>query len=738
MSELSWSSGTTLTVPAGTATDNLQRLIGTAPAGATIRLEAGDYILTRPLEIDRGDISLLGVGATRFVVDFDGGREGNAIELHGGNAYGSVRLVADAGEGATVLRLESTHDFSAGDYLWIETENTDSFLDSIGDENWRKDKPLRTTMVRVESVDGDRVVLENGVYFDHDASITTVERIEPLRNVEIGGFEIRYGFGTPDPDDFSNTLSSDYHRTAAMSFFSIADVTVRDVHVQDGASNAFNFERAVNVSADALSTDGAHDKGSGGNGYAYQLKSVFESEFTGLEDQHMRHSLVFGSWYSSAYNQIEILSTDRDVNFHGGRDHHNTVHVVESIRGADVISTVLWQMDIPGESYGAPTDMTTNIVTFDHVVGSKRDDFVHGDDNANFLDGAAGDDALYGEGGDDVLAGGTGNDDDLLVGGAGVDTALFAGPRADYDIQLGDDPGEVIVDGPHGTDTLRGVEWIAFEDGSLELATAIAGYVPDAVGPPSGDAEPPSGDGAGTPDPDAGGGSDPGDGASVVTLQGSDGRDTYRIDDPLVRIAEAPDGDWDTVEASVDYTLDENVEKLQLIGDAVEGTGNELRNVILGNDGANVLRGEGGDDSLYGRAGADRLYGGAGDDALDGGEGDDVLMGGGGRDELEGGAGADEFEFADARHSVGAARDRIVDFDAGEGDTIDLTRIDANAGTSGRQAFVYVGATAFSGAAGELRFADGLLVGDVDGDGAADFEVEMEGVAALGNDDLLL
>jgi Ca2+-binding RTX toxin-like protein len=180
------------------------------------------------------------------------------------------------------------------------------------------------------------------------------------------------------------------------------------------------------------------------------------------------------------------------------------------------------------------------------------------------------------------------------------------------------------------------------------------------------------------------------------------------------------------------------VEKLQLIGDAVEGTGNELRNVILGNDGANVLRGEGGDDSLYGRAGDDRLYGGAGDDALDGGEGDDVLMGGGGRDELEGGAGADEFEFADARHSVGAARDRIVDFDAGEGDTIDLTRIDADARKDGHQSFVYVGNAAFSGAAGELRFADGLLVGDVDGDGAADFEVEMEGVAALGNDDLLL
>ena len=58
---------------------------------------------------------------------------------------------------------------------------------------------------------------------------------------------------------------------------------------------------------------------------------------------------------------------------------------------------------------------------------------------------------------------------------------------------------------------------------------------------------------------------------------------------------------------------------------------------------------------------------------------------------------------------VGANRDGIVGFKHSEHDRIDLTTIDADKTAGGNQAFDLIGTAAFSGAAGELRFAGGLL-----------------------------
>lgn len=65
------------------------------------------------------------------------------------------------------------------------------------------------------------------------------------------------------------------------------------------------------------------------------------------------------------------------------------------------------------------------------------------------------------------------------------------------------------------------------------------------------------------------------------------------------------------------------------------------------------------------------------------------------------------------------------------GDRIDLTDFDANALTRGLQDFRFIGGQGFSGRAGELRFAGGVLAGDTDGDGTAEFAGTVAGIAAL-------
>jgi hypothetical protein len=123
-----------------------------------------------------------------------------------------------------------------------------------------------------------------------------------------------------------------------------------------------------------------------------------------------------------------------------------------------------------------------------------------------------------------------------------------------------------------------------------------------------------------------------------------------------------------------------------------------------------------------------RAYGGA-----------DTVTGGGGADTLIGGTGSDRFVFASLSDSATTGQDRISSFAVG--DLIDLSGLDADAGTGGDQAFTFIGTSAFS-AAGQVRYvySGGVvtLTGDVDGDGAADFRIDVTGVTSLSSSDLVL
>ncbi|RVM18089.1 M10 family metallopeptidase [Sinorhizobium meliloti] len=234
-----------------------------------------------------------------------------------------------------------------------------------------------------------------------------------------------------------------------------------------------------------------------------------------------------------------------------------------------------------------------------------------------------------------------------------------------------------------------------------------------------------------------------------------------------------------------------------LIENAKGGAGNDA---ITGNAAANALWGNGGDgnDNLAGGAGADRLDGGngtdlanyanatagivadlyspgsntgeaagdtyvsierlygsafndtlrgdnranllnglAGNDMLNGRDGNDTLIGGSGADRLIGGGGADTFVFETTAQSAPAFRDVIDDFASGV-DRMDLRSIDANSNAVGDQAFLFIGSNAFHGKAGELNFRSGIVSGDVNGDGLADFQIKVMNLSALSGSDFLL
>ena len=92
----------------------------------------------------------------------------------------------------------------------------------------------------------------------------------------------------------------------------------------------------------------------------------------------------------------------------------------------------------------------------------------------------------------------------------------------------------------------------------------------------------------------------------------------------IIRNDEHPD----LVLSGVSYMLPTGVANLLLIGtDNIDGTGNDLSNILIGNSGHNTLSGGAGTDYLYGQAGDDVLIGGtagAAPNQLWGGEGTDT------------------------------------------------------------------------------------------------------------------
>jgi Ca2+-binding RTX toxin-like protein len=208
-----------------------------------------------------------------------------------------------------------------------------------------------------------------------------------------------------------------------------------------------------------------------------------------------------------------------------------------------------------------------------------------GDDEDNTLDGKAGADTMDGGKGDDVYVMDVATDQIIENGGEGKDElhSAVALKTAFANVE------DYVFTGK------AAVNFVAGSEDNKVVATVAADTL----------------DGAGGND----------------TLQGGVGNDVYLVGATTDVVTEDAKQGTDLVKSAADFTLGANVENLTLTGTGdVDGTGNELPNIILGNAGANKLSGLAGNDTLTGGDGADTLDGGDGNDIMTGGNGDDVYV----------------------------------------------------------------------------------------------------------------
>ena len=310
--------------------------------------------------------------------------------------------------------------------------------------------------------------------------------------------------------------------------------------------------------------------------------------------------------------------------------------------------------------------------TDDTILGLSGSDTLIGRAGNDELFGSTFDDTLFGGDGEDILSGGTQNDvlegglgNDIIDGDEDFDTAIIAGNAADAAITVLDIfTGELEVVSADGTDILRNIELIQFDDQVIEVDSIVQGGSRDVVAAP------------------APGGSVNTDvlandlqisegtlevvqvnnGAfGTVTLE-ADGTVTYAASDDFpgydfysytvsngigfvrtveVQVGEIPTIDPLAADIVVADTRGTDLNRIEGSDDPEQILGGAGFDRLDGNGGADIIDGGNGSDTLIGGNDADVLIGGDGDDRVQADRADDQLFGGVGRDNLLGGDQAD-------------------------------------------------------------------------------------------------
>ena len=300
------------------------------------------------------------------------------------------------------------------------------------------------------------------------------------------------------------------------------------------------------------------------------------------------------------------------------------------------------------------TNTTSSVTT---TLASTIDDLtltgsadINGTGNAlsNTITGNSGANVLDGRGGADTLIGGAGNDTYVVEN---------AGDR-------------VVENAGEGTDTVQSSVTYMLTDNvenlTLTGGTSINGSgnaLDNVITGNTGNNQLSGLDGNDTLV--GGAGNDILDGGSGIdSMAGGSGDDSYVVDNAGDIVIEALAAGTDTVTASIDYTLGDNLDNLVLSGGAdLAASGNALNNVITGNSGANTVLAGAGNDTVNAGLGNDLVSGGDGNDILNGQGGNDILYGEAGNDVLDGGLGMDAMEggIGDDTYVVDDAGDLVLE-----------------------------------------------------------------------------
>lgn len=704
-----------------------------------------------------------GAGTDVLGIDFSGQATGVTVDL-------SVDGAQQSGGTGSITNVES---FSG---VVVGSAYADSFVERLFDYSARFDTGAGND--RVQVLHGDDTI--NGgagsdtLVFDRRASGYQIYVTTALTGDLAGGYAGKFGADYQGSATFTGIENFEVHGGSAADMIQTGDGN--DIVEAGGGHDAITVGGGLNIVDGGAGTDrlGADFSGktagvtvdlllageqqSGASGSIENVES-FAGTVTGTDfaDVFREGAYDYDAAFTTGKGNDTVLVMDGDDTIDGGLGNDTLVYDRSQSGYKTDIAVALtgslasgYAGKFQSDYFGSAT--FAGIEAFRISGGSAADGVTTGD-GADMLVGNGGNDTLQAAGGNDTVEGGAGND--RLDGGLGTDLLTYAGATAGVTVKLLVTVAQAT--GGAGTDTISGFENLtgsAFDDslqGNNGDNTLTGGDGNDGLLGGLGNDYMIGGAGSDTASYiTAGGGVTIDLSLTVAQNTGSAGMDRLVQIEGIRGTAYA-----DVIKGNAAFnvfTAAEGDDQLWgFVGNdtLVGGTG---RDVLYGGDGQDGLNGGEDDDlgwgeaglgNLKGEGGNDTLHGGSENDSVNGGTGDDVLYGEGGRDILLGESGADRFVYTTLAESpVGAgSRDQIRDFSGAEGDVIDLSGIDAVTG-GGDDGFVFIGSGAFTGVAGQLNtVASGtnwVVQGDVDGNGTADFAIQVTSAAPLVATDFML
>lgn len=342
----------------------LQDIINRLPdgKGTVIRLPRGKIDFYRPIRL-KSHVSLHGLGPseTHIVSHLKQPAEA-VISFHGSLGKRLGKLTKDVQSGDRHLYLSHTKDIRLGDLLLLEMPNDPHFLKTINSEHWNKEFPyLRKTLVEVQRVYADKVVIHHPLGLALESSVTRVFKVNPTSQVQLKGFTVeqRVPGATPSQVQFEYENSYPDYAVDTISGKWAAHCLVENVHILYSGRHPLAFDNVYGCRAEDLMINGAWNKGKQGHGYV-KLSRTFHSRFIDSEVNHIRHIVL--QW-SSAFNTLQNVTTGVDVNLHGGYSHDNVIRdIVFAIPTSHPWHGIV---RTPSDAHWAPPDGDNQILVDD-------------------------------------------------------------------------------------------------------------------------------------------------------------------------------------------------------------------------------------------------------------------------------------------------------------------------------------------------------------------------------------
>lgn len=332
----------------------LNALIASVKDNTIILLPSGVLDIDEPLFIKRSHITLQ--GDNTVLLSHLKGKIGAVLSVIGSRGE-YVGKTLESMDGKVAFKVKTKEPLKQSELLLIEQANDKEYVQGIlGAKKWYREFPkLRSEIVEVGSFKNN---LLTTLFYSHsliDAG-ASIYRIDKVSDVTIKGIKVDSIYKS-EPYNYIYKNSEPELMITGINVKYASHVNLENIEIINSGSSPLIYERSYACSGKNIKIDGSINKGKKGNGYL-RINKSFHTYLENISVKHIRH--IAFQW-ASAYNVIDGLYSEVDVNFHGGGSHDN--EVVNAVFNVDNKKHKWGKVYVtPDTATWAPPDFKTNRV----------------------------------------------------------------------------------------------------------------------------------------------------------------------------------------------------------------------------------------------------------------------------------------------------------------------------------------------------------------------------------------